>query len=112
MFRRSLSTALTLLLLASPLSAQEAMDTPPPPPEPTEASALQDTISELDARLAQLERENTALREQLEQARAEQPLPLLDDEQRWFVVGGAVAALSFIIGVLYSRGQRRRQWLN
>lgn len=66
------------------------------------------------AQLLTLRQENQRLRLQLEQEQAQvqvQP-PLLDDQQQWFAVGGGVGVLGFLLGVLTTRGRRRRQWLN
>lgn len=68
------------------------------------------------AHLARLRQENQRLRLQLEQLRSEapvQPQPqLLNDQQQWFAVGGGVGVLGYLLGVLTTRGRRRRQWLN
>jgi len=37
---------------------------------------------------------------------------LLSEEQKWFAVGGSVGVASFLLGLLVTRGRRRRQWLN
>lgn len=66
------------------------------------------------AQLLRLRQENQRLRLQLEQEQAQtqvQP-PLLNDQQLWFAVGGGVGVLGFLLGVLTTRGRRRRQWLN
>ena len=66
------------------------------------------------AQLLRLRQENQRLRLQLEQEQAQtqvQP-PLLNDQQQWFAVGGGVGVLGFLLGVLTTRGRRRRQWLN
>lgn len=64
------------------------------------------------AQLAQLREENQRLRLQLQQEQAK-PEPLwLGEDQQWFAVGGGVGVLGFLLGVLTTRGRRRRQWLN
>ena len=65
-------------------------------------------------RLVRLRQENKRLRMQLEQEQAKaQPQPqLLNEQQQWFAVGGGVGVLGFLLGVLTTRGRRRRQWLN
>lgn len=66
------------------------------------------------AQLARLRQENQRLRLQLEELQA-QPTPeppLLNNDQQWFAVGGGVGVLGFLLGVLTTRGRRRRQWLN
>jgi hypothetical protein len=66
------------------------------------------------AQLARLRQENQRLRLQLEefQSLAQTELQLLNDQQQWFAVGGGVGVLGFLLGVLTTRGRRRRQWLN
>ncbi|WP_417791734.1 hypothetical protein [Stutzerimonas xanthomarina] len=66
------------------------------------------------AQLLRLRQENQRLRLQLEQEQAQTQvqLPLLNDQQQWFAVGGGVGVLGFLLGVLTTRGRRRRQWLN
>ena len=66
------------------------------------------------AQLVRLRQENKRLRMQLEQEQAKaQPQPqLLNEQQQWFAVGGGVGVLGFLLGVLTTRGRRRRQWLN
>ena len=49
---------------------------------------------------------------QLEQEQAKAQPQLLNDQQQWFAVGGGVGVLGFLLGVLTTRGRRRRQWLN
>ena len=47
------------------------------------------------------------------QAEQSKVLPaLLNEQQQWFAVGGAVGVTSFLLGLLVTRGRRRRQWLN
>jgi len=68
------------------------------------------------AQLLRLRQENQRLRLQLEQeqeqAQTQVQPPLLNDQQKWFAVGGGVGVLGFLLGVLTTRGRRRRQWLN
>ncbi|WP_407296969.1 hypothetical protein [Stutzerimonas zhaodongensis] len=66
------------------------------------------------AQLVRLRQENKRLRMQLEQEQAKaQPQPqLFNEQQQWFAVGGGVGVLGFLLGVLTTRGRRRRQWLN
>ncbi|MBA1277774.1 MULTISPECIES: hypothetical protein [Pseudomonadaceae] len=63
------------------------------------------------AQLAQLRRENQQLRLQLQHGQPQQKR-WLNDQQQWFAVGGGVGVLGFLLGVLTTRGRRRRQWLN
>lgn len=65
------------------------------------------------AQLSRLRQENQRLKLQLKETQAT-PLPrLLSDQQQWFVIGGAVALLAAVCGILVSGGHRkRRQWLN
>ncbi|QGZ31633.1 hypothetical protein [Stutzerimonas stutzeri] len=64
------------------------------------------------AQLARLRQENHRLRTQLQQSLPEARPQLLNDPQQWFAVGGGVGVLGFLLGVLTTRGRRRRQWLN
>lgn len=66
------------------------------------------------AQLAHLRQENHRLRMQLQQPqpKAKPQAQLLNDQQQWFAVGGGVGVLGFLLGVLTTRGRRRRQWLN
>ena len=64
------------------------------------------------AQLARLRQENHRLRMQLQQAQPKAQPQLLNDQQQWFAVGGGVGVLGFLLGVLTTRGRRRRQWLN
>lgn len=64
------------------------------------------------AQLARLRQENQRLRVQLEQEQSKAQPQLLNDQQQWFAVGGSVGVLGFLLGVLTTRGRRRRQWLN
>ncbi|MCQ4311599.1 hypothetical protein NAV33_06785 [Pseudomonas stutzeri] len=64
------------------------------------------------AQLAQLIQENRHLRMQLQQEQSKAQPQLLNDQQQWFAVGGGVGVLGFLLGVLTTRGRRRRQWLN
>lgn len=78
--------------------------------EPSAGSGMTVTDAER-AQLAQLRRENGQLRLQLQQAQPQQTR-WLNDQQQWFAVGGGVGMLGFLLGVLTTRGRRRRQWLN
>lgn len=64
------------------------------------------------AQLTRLRQENQRLRMQLEQGQSKVQPQLLNDQQQWFAVGGGVGVLGFLLGVLTTRGRRRRQWLN
>lgn len=114
----SLASALSLalLLVAAPalgqVPAEPAPDLPAPAAVPPAVVAAPPPA---DGRLARLEAENRRLRDeaqQLQQRLAESPWPRFDEQQRWFVVGGATALASFLLGMLIARGRRRRQWLN
>ena len=70
------------------------------------------TTEDGHAQLARLRQENQRLRMQLEQAQPSIEPQLLNDGQQWFAVGGGVGVLGFLLGVLTTRGRRRRQWLN
>ncbi|MCQ4287842.1 hypothetical protein NA647_10410 [Pseudomonas stutzeri] len=63
------------------------------------------------AQLAQLRRQNQQLRTQLQRVQPQQTR-WLNDQQQWFAIGGGVGVLGFLLGVLTTRGRRRRQWLN
>lgn len=114
------SLLLVLSLFAPSASAQETSEAVPAASaadQQLSASESPADSSPLDADsaltlLKRLRQENQRLRLQLQEAQAQAPLPLLDVEQQWFAVGGAVGATSFLLGLLVTRGRRRRQWLN
>ncbi|BFN28912.1 hypothetical protein PSCT_03925 [Pseudomonas sp. SCT] len=125
MRQRPLSLLLALTLLAPVLHAEEAAPEPYVPavesselidfegmevaPEPQAATPGADTTQAL---LLRLREENRRLRLQLQTEQAKAMPVLLNDQQQWFAVGGAVGVVSFTLGLLVSRGRRRRQWLN
>ncbi|RYJ60368.1 hypothetical protein [Pseudomonas songnenensis] len=125
MRQRPLSLLLALMLLAPVLHAEEAVPEPYIPadessasidieemqvaPEPQAATPGADTTQAL---LLRLREENRRLRLQLQTEQAKAAPVLLNDQQQWFAVGGAVGVVSFTLGLLVSRGRRRRQWLN
>ncbi|MCY1219390.1 hypothetical protein D9M68_378690 [compost metagenome] len=66
-----------------------------------------------NAQLTRLRQENQRLKLQLKEALAAQPPRLLSEQQAWFAVGGGVALLSLITGLIARGGRRqRRQWIN
>lgn len=66
-----------------------------------------------NAQLARLRQDNQRLKLQLKAAQAQQPERLLGEQQQWFAVGGAVAILGFILGLLArSKRRSRREWAN
>ncbi len=125
MRQRPLSLLLALMLLVPVLHAEEAVQEPHVPadessdsidieemevaPEPQAATPGADTTQAL---LLRLREENRRLRLQLQTEQAKAAPVLLNDQQQWFAVGGAVGVVSFTLGLLVSRGRRRRQWLN
>ena len=66
-----------------------------------------------NAQLARLRQDNQRLKLQLKAAQAQPPERLLSEQQEWFALGGGVAFLGFILGML-ARGKRRarREWAN
>ncbi|WP_417775600.1 hypothetical protein [Stutzerimonas xanthomarina] len=129
MRQSSLSLLLVLGLATPSLQAEEAPIEPPAERQVelehrlSENQQQREAIREnLDAaasaagqaQLLRLRQENQRLRLQLEQEQAQTQvqLPLLNDQQQWFAVGGGVGVLGFLLGVLTTRGRRRRQWLN
>ena len=66
-----------------------------------------------NAQLTRLRQDNQRLKLQLKAAQAQQPERFLGEQQQWFAVGGAVAILGFVLGML-ARGKRRsrREWAN
>ena len=127
--RHATLSLLVALCLSAPLHAQE--DAPPAvePAVPTEQAApaaptaerpaselaerrVADEREQVNAQLIRLRQENQRLRTQLQEEQAKLPPALLNDQQQWFAVGGAVGVLGVLAGVLVSRGRRRRQWLN
>lgn len=106
---------------ATPPSAEPAMPIEQPAPaapaleQPASEQAEQRAAAERDqanAQLTRLRQENQRLRTQLQDEQAKQPPALFTEQQQWFAIGGGVGVLGFLLGVLVSRGQRRRQWLN
>ena len=59
-----------------------------------------------NAQLTRLRQDNQRLKLQLKAAQAQQPERFLGEQQQWFAVGGAVAILGFILGML-ARGKRQ-----
>jgi cytochrome c-type biogenesis protein CcmH/NrfG len=125
MRQRPLALLLALTLLAPALYAEEATTEPPvpvtDPDDPVDYDEL-DAVTEpqtagldadtAEALLLRLREENRRLRLQLQSALAKEQPAVLNEQQQWFAVGGAVGVISFTLGLLVSRGRRRRQWLN
>lgn len=127
MRQRPLSLLLALILLAPALQAEEVPTEPALPalettePEESASAEAQQTdpapqaarlASDTTEALLRLREENRRLRMQL-QAEQSKVLPaLLNEQQQWFAVGGAVGVGSFVLGLLVTRSRRRRQWLN
>ncbi len=129
MRQSSLSLLLVLVLVIPSLQAEEAPIEPPAARQVELEHRLGEnqqqreaTRENLDAaasaagqaQLLRPRQENQRLRLQLEheQAQTQVQPPLLNDQQQWFAVGGGVGVLGFLLGVLTTRGRRRRQWLN
>ncbi|WP_421681532.1 hypothetical protein HKW98_10135 [Stutzerimonas urumqiensis] len=95
------------------LPAQQADSLAPPLPADT-TKATTSLLLPIDAeRVDRLEKENAHLRQRLAQAEAAVTPPMLDERQRWFVIGGVLALVCFILGTVNGRGRRRRMlWLN
>lgn len=124
--RQGQLSLLVILSIAMPfVHAEEGITVPvteqttevmQPPPD----SSLQQEKANADiaivnaerAQLAHLRKENHRLRMQLQQGQSTVQPPVLNDQQQWFAVGGGVGVLGFLLGVLTTRGRRRRQWLN
>lgn len=120
---------LFVLCLASPLLyAQEETATPAErqgesgqfsaenEPQRFEPGNRNQAVNTDQMQLTQLRQENRRLRMQLHEEQAKmqsQPQPqLLNEQQKWFAIGGGVGVLGFLLGVLTTRARRRRQWLN
>lgn len=128
--RQGLLSLPLVLMLASPLlHAEDALIEQAPDRQAELENRLSENLQQREtlkespevtasaagqAQLARLRQENQRLRLQLEelQSRAEPVPQLLNDDQQWFAVGGGVGVLGFLLGVLTTRGRRRRQWLN
>ena len=107
--------------------------------EPTAQSVLQVKLDELQQRLAQseqqrealaaelnnnqreiesaqlqrLRQDNQRLKLELKRVRAEQPAPLVSEQQMWFAIGGATALLCVLFGALLrGNGRKRSGWAN
>ncbi len=125
MRQRSLALLFALTLLTPALYAEEAITEPAVPvtepgdpagydeldavAEPEPAGPSTDTT---EALLLRLREENRRLRLQLQTEQAKVLPAMLNEQQQWFAVGGAVGVVSFTLGLLVTRGRRRRQWLN
>ncbi|EWC40540.1 hypothetical protein GFL09_08160 [Pseudomonas stutzeri] len=116
---------LALILLAPMLHAQDATtEDYPALAEAGESVQVEtlDTASELqaarlpgdttEALLLRLREENRRLRLQLQTEQAKLLPLMLNEQQQWFAVGGAVGVISFTLGLLVTRSRRRRQWIN
>lgn len=66
-----------------------------------------------NAQVSRLNQDNQRLKMQLKAAQAQQPGQLLNEQQKWFGIGGGVALLAFLFGAL-TRGanKKRRDWMN
>ena len=125
MRQRPLALLFALTLLAPALYAEEAITEPAvpvtEPGDPAEYDEL-DAVAEpepagpsadtTEALLLRLREENRRLRLQLQTEQAKVLPAMLNEQQQWFAVGGAVGVVSFTLGLLVTRGRRRRQWLN
>lgn len=122
-----IGSLMLLLALATPIATSFAQTPATPPGLPTQrtttlasqrpADTTQATPSlslAVDAeRVVRLEKENAQLRQRLAQAEAAVTPPMFDERQRWFVIGGVLALVCFILGTVNGRGRRRRMlWLN
>ncbi|MCQ4264183.1 hypothetical protein CXK91_20910 [Stutzerimonas stutzeri] len=125
MRQRPLSLLFALSLLAPALHAQEEPIEPPTTvTEPTDSIEFEALEVEAEPQLAglagdttealllRLREENRRLRLQLQTEQAKVLPAMLSEQQQWFAVGGAVGVISFTLGLLVTRGRRRRQWLN
>lgn len=80
-------------------------------------SELSQALKSVDAsreskQLSQLRQENQTLKQQLSQAQANPGFNLLTEQQKWFVIGGAVALIALLCGIFATGGRKqRRQWL-
>ena len=125
--RQGLLSLLFALCLASPLQAAEETATPAghqpqvtaeTQPQQAESGSHDPAVNSDQMQLAQLRQENRRLRMQLheEQSKPQPHSPpepqLLTEQQQWFAIGSGVGMLGFLLGVLTTRGSRRRQWLN
>lgn len=130
---RSISVA---VLLSAALLASSALAQVVPPTEPADPNAEQDVgvlqaeLARVEAerqrledeltggeprRLEQLQDENAALREQIDEAERASSLRREEDRQRWFIIGGATVGTSLLVGLILGRSggrNRRREWLN
>lgn len=128
MRQRSLALLFALTLLTPALYAEEAITEPAvpvtepgDPGDPAEYDEL-DAVAEpepagpstdtTEALMLRLREENRRLRLQLQTEQAKVLPAMLNEQQQWFAVGGAVGVVSFTLGLLVTRGRRRRQWLN
>ena len=79
--------------------------------ELSQALKSADTAHE-SKQLSQLRQENQTLKQQLNQAQSSPGFNLLTEQQKWFVIGGAVALIALLCGIFATGGRKqRRQWL-
>jgi hypothetical protein len=131
---RSISVVMVLaavLLAGAAVQAQVVPPTEPADPDAEQdAGVLQAELARVEAerqrledelaggqpqRLEQLEVENTALRERLDESERASALRREEDRQRWFIIGGSTVAISLLVGLILGRSggrNRRREWLN
>lgn len=64
--------------------------------------------------LKQLQEENQQLRNANQASRLRAQTELVQQRQRWFLVGGLTVAVALLLGFLLARGSRRKrnEWLN
>lgn len=132
----SRSIPLVMVLAATLLAGAPVLAQVVPPTEPADPNAEQDVgvlqaeLSRVEAerqrledelaggqpqRLEQLEVENAALRERLDESERARGQSREEDRQRWFIIGGATVAISLLVGLIMGRSggrNRRREWLN
>ncbi len=80
----------------------------------SQREALQSSANDRDnAQLNHLRQDNQRLKLQLKQAQAQEPQPLLSEQQLWYAIGSGTALLAFIVGRLSagSRNKRRNEWI-
>lgn len=112
--RYSLITLFLLILIAFPgLAEEEEMITPDGPTVMEMQQQLIDIEQRYSAQTEQLRQENQELTEQLTALRNQPPPGLLNEQQKWFVVGAATAVVAFVLGGLIgSRRKTRSSWIN
>lgn len=78
------------------------------------AAELSNNVRDIEsAQLQRLRQENQRLKLHVKSVRAEQPIPLVSEQQMWFAIGGITVLCAVIFGALLrGNGRKRSSWAN